>query len=179
MSSCCRPKEKDSTVLPNDNLSLKQKLSFASGHVLNDLIGSAWFSYLIVFLTKVAGLSNPHAGYVVLSGQVLEALSNPVIGQLCDKTVSSYGRRKLWHLIGTAMVSVTIPMIFMRCIGCEESSSSYKLSYYIPLALFFCTGWGSTQIGHLALIPEICNKSSEAIELSALRLVDYLVILFY
>lgn len=172
MSSCCRgSNDKDTVAKSNDSLSLKQKFAFGCGHVLNDLIGSAWFSYLIVFLTKVAGLSNPHAGYVVLSGQVLEALSNPFIGQLCDKTVSTYGRRKLWHLIGTIMVSITIPMIFMRCIGCEDNSSGYKLGYYIPLALFFCTGWGSTQIGHLALIPEISKTSSEAIELSALRLV--------
>jgi len=171
MSSCCRGSKDKDALKSSDGLSLKQKFAFGCGHVLNDLIGSAWFSYLIVFLTKVAGLSNPDAGYVVLTGQVIEALSNPFVGQLCDKTVSSYGRRKLWHLIGTLVVSVTIPMIFMRCIGCDDNSSSYKLGYYIPLAVFFCIGWGSTQIGHLALIPEICKTSSEAIELSALRLV--------
>lgn len=171
MSSCCRP-QIDSPHIPADKLPLKQKFSFVSGHVLNDLAGSAWFSYLLVFLTKVAGLSNPHAGYVVLAGQIMEAISSPVIGQLCDRTVSSYGRRKTWHLVGTVGVSITFPMIFMRCIGCEERPSSTKIWYYICLALVFCISWGSTQIGHLSLIPEISRKASEAIELSALRLVE-------
>ena len=171
MPRCCRSEKEspESRLVPAERLPLNQKLSFACGHVLNDLVGSAWFSYLLIFLTKVAGLSNPHAGYIVLSGQIFEALSNPIIGQICDRTVSSYGRRKIWHLLGTLCVSITVPMIFMRCIGCEHSSASTKLGYYISLGLVFCFGWGSTQIGHLALIPEICRKTSEAIELSALR----------
>jgi Na+/melibiose symporter-like transporter len=164
-----RNSPKSNALLITDRLPLNQKLSFACGHVLNDLVGSAWFSYLLIFLTKVSELSNAHAGYVMLSSQIFEALWNPAVGRFCDRTVSRYGRRKLWHLVGTFCVTITVPMIFMRCITCEDGSSGTKLVYYIGLGICFCFGWGSTQIGHLALIPEICRRKSEAIELSALR----------
>lgn len=160
---------KSTSLLTDERLVLSQKLSFACGHVLNDLVGSAWFSYLLVFLTKVSELSNPHAGYVILSSQIFEALWNPVVGRLCDRTVSRYGRRKLWHIVGTFCVTITVPMVFMRCISCEDEPSGTKMWYYIGLGIFFCFGWGATQIGHLALIPEICRSKSDAIELSALR----------
>ncbi|XP_031567382.1 major facilitator superfamily domain-containing protein 12-like isoform X3 [Actinia tenebrosa] len=160
---------KSTTLLKDERLIWSQKLSFACGHVLNDLVGSAWFSYLLVFLTKVSELSNAHAGYVILSSQILEALWNPVVGRLCDRTISRYGRRKLWHLVGTFCVTITVPMMFMRCISCEDEPSGTKMWYYIGLGTFCCFGWGATQIGHLALIPEICRSKTDAIELSALR----------
>jgi len=34
-------------------LSMRQKLSYGVGHVLNDLCASMWFSYLLVFLHEV------------------------------------------------------------------------------------------------------------------------------
>ena len=152
-----------------DHLSLTQRFCFSVGHILNDLAGNARFSYLLVFLTKVTGLSNAHAGYVLLISQVFEGICTPVAGILCDKTVCKYGRRKSWHLLGTACVTLSFPFIFSRCIGCTESSNTVKFFYYTGFSMVFAFGWGGTQIGHLSLIPEISKGESERVELSALR----------
>lgn len=152
-----------------DRLPLSQRFCYCVGHVLNDLAGNAWFSYLLVFLTKVAGLPNAHAGYVLLISQVFEGICTPVSGVLCDKTECKYGPRKSWHLLGTACVTVSFPFIFNRCLGCTDSSNVMKFLYYTGFSMIFGFGWGSTQIGHLSLIPEISKRESEKVELSALR----------
>jgi hypothetical protein len=36
-----------------------------------------WFTYLIVFLTRVAGLTSSNAGYVFMAGQGAGNASNP------------------------------------------------------------------------------------------------------
>lgn len=100
-----------------DRLPSSQRFCYSVGHVLNDLAGNAWFSYLLVFLTKVAGLTNANAGYVLLISQVFEGACTPVAGILCDKTVCKYGRRKSWHLLGTACVTISFPFIFNQCLG--------------------------------------------------------------
>ena len=151
-----------------DRLPSSQRFCYSVGHVLNDLVGNAWFSYLLVFLTKVAGLTNAHAGYVLLISQVFGDCT-PVAGVLCDKTVCRYGRRKAWHLFGTVCVTISFPFIFNRCLGCTDSSSLVKFFYYTAFCMVFGFGWGSTQIGHLSLIPEIIKRESERVELSALR----------
>lgn len=152
-----------------DELPLSQKLPYIFGHVLNDLVGNTWFSYLIIFLTRVAGLPSANAGYVLLTSQVFEGVLTPLTGIFCDRTVCRYGRRKIWHFIGSVCVSLAFPFIYNRCIGCVSSSFSTKTFYYIGFALVFGFGWGATQIGHLSLIPEICKQESERVELVAGR----------
>jgi Na+/melibiose symporter-like transporter len=44
------------------SLPLRQKLSYAAGHFLNDLCASMWFSYLLVFYHSVLGFQSTYAG---------------------------------------------------------------------------------------------------------------------
>lgn len=147
---------------------MKQKFSHGVGHILNDLAASVWFSYLIIYLTKVAGLSNRNTGLVVFLGQIADAVFTPFIGIICDRTVCRYGRRKVWHLIGTVLTSVSFPMLFIRVLP-DDSSTTLKVSYFVGVAAVFQFGWGSVQISHLSLIPEICHRNNERVELNAIR----------
>ena len=151
-----------------DKLPVKQKFSHGVGHILNDLAASVWFSYLIIYLTKVAGLSNRNTGLVVFLGQIADAVFTPFIGIICDRTVCRYGRRKIWHLVGTVLTSLSFPMLFIRLLP-EDSSSTLKVSYFVGIAAVFQFGWGCVQISHLSLIPEICHRNNERVELNAIR----------
>lgn len=165
---CFRAVDKTSSN-KTDKLSKSQKFCYGVGHILNDLAANAWFSYLIIYLTKVARLSNSHTGLVAMLGQVTDGVFTPITAILNDKTVCRYGRRKIWHLIGSLCVSLTFPLLFTRLLG-DHSSDTLKLAYYIGVAAVFQFGWGCVQISHLALIPEIAIRESEKVELNAIRL---------
>jgi Na+/melibiose symporter-like transporter len=98
MSICRREDYQTSTF----KLGLSQRLSYSVGHVLNDLCASLWFTYLLLFLRQVAMLSNVAAGYLLLWGQVVDAVCTPLIGYLCDRSEGfcQYGKRKSWHALG-------------------------------------------------------------------------------
>lgn len=49
-------------------LSYLQKVSYGSGHVLNDLTSSMWFSYFLIFLNQVVEFESKTAGYMLLIG---------------------------------------------------------------------------------------------------------------
>ena len=152
-----------------ERIPLGLKFSHGVGHIYNDLTASAWFSYLIIFLTKVAGLSNADAGLVILLGQITDATCTPFSGYLNDRTVSRYGRRKTWHLIGTVCSTIAFPLLFSRCIGCHDSSEAVKLAYYSICGCILQFGWGCVQVSHLSMIPEISKSASERVELNAIR----------
>lgn len=164
---CFRRKEKTATT-KGHKLPVSQKFCYGVGHILNDLAANAWFSYLIIYLTKVARLSNSHTGLVAMLGQVTDGICTPITAILNDKTVCRYGRRKIWHLIGTICVSITFPLLFTHLLG-DGVSASLKLAYYISIAAVFQFGWGCVQISHLSLIPEIAIRESEKVELNAIR----------
>lgn len=164
--------EKDSTFKKankKERLPIGQKFSHGVGHIYNDLTANAWFSYLIIFLTKVAGLSNFYAGLVILAGQITDATCTPFSGFLNDRTVNTYGRRKTWHLIGTVCSTLAFPLLFNRCPGCQDSSEAVKLTYYVICGCVLQLGWGCVQVSHLSLIPEISKSASERVELNAIR----------
>lgn len=163
---CCKKKQ---CYDVKERMKTSQKFAYGVGHILNDLAANTWFSYLLVFMNKVAGLNSGDTGLVLLLGQVTDALCTPFIGYLNDRTVCKYGRRKLWHLIGAICVCATFPFIFNKCLGCTDASSKVKLGYYYAFAAVFQFGWGCMQLSHLSLIPEIAKRFSERVELNAIR----------
>lgn len=83
-------------------LPLLQRFSYATGHFLNDLCASMWFTYFLVFFHSVLGFSSSNAGILLMVGQVADGLCTPLIGYESDRYGGSlrYGRRKSWHLLG-------------------------------------------------------------------------------
>ena len=152
-------------------LNLKLKLTYAVGHILNDLSASMWFSYVLLYLHKIAKVTPVNAGWLILAGETSDALATPFVGYQSDKTVCSlYGRRKLWHLIGVICVAVSFPFIFSLCIyHCSDASQTILMAYYMPFIILFQAGWAATQVAHLALIPELTDNEQDKVELTALR----------
>ena len=166
--NCFRCKNSQERTPRENRLAASQKFFYGVGHILNDFIANVWFSYLIIYLTKVARLSNSRTGLVVMLGQVTDGICTPITAILNDKTVCRYGRRKIWHLMGSICVSFSFPLLFTRLLD-DEASDSQKLAYYIGIAAVLQFGWGCIQISHLSLIPEIAISESEKVELNAIR----------
>lgn len=150
------------------------KVSYGVGHVFNDLCASMWFTYLLVFYQNVLQFSNTMAGLILLVGQLADGISTPIVGIFSDKEnkiplCARYGRRKIWHLIGTILVFVSFPFIFNVCIGCEEADEWAQFGYYCIFVIVFQFGWACVQISHLALIPDLTTRKSQRTELNSIR----------
>lgn len=158
-------------------LTWRTKLCYGVGHILNDLTASTWFTYLLVYLQKVVKFSGIEAGVLLLIGQVADAIATPLVGIESDKLERcSYGRRKIWHLVGVICVVISFPFIFNLCIGCNNPSHLAMFIYYAPFIVVFQFGWASTQISHLSLIPELITNDQEKCDLNAMRLVTQFIL---
>ena len=102
--------------------------SYSCGHVLNDACASAWFSYLLIYLTSARGLSGVEAGAVLFSGQLADALATPVAGLLSDRGGSlaalGFGRRKFWNFVGVCLVVVAFYFLFGSCVLCDADAGA-------------------------------------------------------
>nr|XP_006814602.1 PREDICTED: major facilitator superfamily domain-containing protein 12-like [Saccoglossus kowalevskii] len=153
-----------------DRLPILKRYAYGVGHVQNDLCASLWFSYLLIYFHTVLSFSNSMAGNLMLLGQIVDAISTPLVGYESDKTSTRfYGKRKTWHLLGTICVAVSFPFLFNPCITCNDSPDWARFIYYAPFVAIFQFGWASTQISHLALIPELSPNESTRVELNAIR----------
>ena len=81
-------------------LNMGTKLGYGTGHVLNDMCASMWFTYMLLYFHNVIRLSNTHAGLIVLVGQIADGVSTVLVGVLSDQDHNMwcyihYGKRKV------------------------------------------------------------------------------------
>ncbi|WP_088241150.1 MFS transporter [Calothrix rhizosoleniae] len=90
----------------NQSLNLKTKLSYGIGELAGAIPNNILVFFLLFFLTNVAGLNSTFAGSVLLVGKAWDAINDPLIGWLSDKTRSPLGRRYPWMLYGAVPLGV-------------------------------------------------------------------------
>lgn len=83
------------------------------------------------------------------------------------------------HSTGSVSVALSFPLLYMQCIGCVETTPEYaQFVYYAPLVVIFQFGWASTQINHLALIPDLTDNDGDRVTLNAIRYVFGFLLIF-
>ncbi|CAM4879980.1 unnamed protein product [Rotaria socialis] len=155
-----------------DMVSKGSKFAYSVGHVLNDLTASMWFSYLLVYYHRIVNFSNASAGYLLLIGQIADAISTTFVGFESDRTRTGlfhYGRRKSWHIIGVICVLCSFPFCFNLCVECKDSDLWAQFIYYTMFIIIFQFGWSCSQITHLAMINELTHKDDERVALNSYR----------
>lgn len=68
---------------------------------------------LPVFYSQNMGLALHLVGYVVVACRVFDAITDPVIGFLSDRTRSRFGRRKIWIATAVPFTIFTVLMLFV------------------------------------------------------------------
>lgn len=167
----------------SSKLGWKLVASYGLGHVLNDLSASIWFFYAVVYSQQVLGLSEKLTGGIILIGQTVDGLTTPVVGYSSDHTKSFLGRRKPWYLFGVLCVTLTFPLVFGGCmIGASPSNALSSMCWlkpwhhtkifiglYVLFISIFQIGWASSQVSHLALMPDISQSKKHRTTLSSVR----------
>ncbi|XP_076176604.1 major facilitator superfamily domain-containing protein 12 [Ptiloglossa arizonensis] len=156
--------ENDGERMPllDKQLSASTKFAYALGHIFNDLAAAMWFSYTLIYFQRVASLEPIAAGGLLLLGQIVDAFVTPIFGMLVDR----YWKKKVWHVIGSVLVTVTFPVIFGGFV--EPSNTDVVFVYVVSIAMFQ-TGWAAVQISHLSMIPALTDSSSARTDLTAIR----------
>ena len=78
--------------------------AYSVGHFCNDSCAAMWFVYLSWYLNKIVKLDKNTTGYCMLSGQVADGITTPIVGFLSDKIKTPCGKRYPWFVIGTIIV---------------------------------------------------------------------------
>ncbi|XP_034935134.1 major facilitator superfamily domain-containing protein 12-like isoform X1 [Chelonus insularis] len=143
-------------------VSWRTRLAYSLGHIFNDLTAAMWFSYILIYLQRIALLAPITAGALLLLGQLVDALMTPIFGILVDK----YSKKKVWHIIGSVLVTLSFPIIFGSFI---DTSNSTSMVVDVIGITIFQTGWAAVQISHLSMIPLLTDLPLVRAELTAIR----------
>jgi Na+/melibiose symporter-like transporter len=151
--------ENDATL---STLSIPAKVGYGFGHVFNDLCATVWFSYTLLFLKDVLQMPG-EAGALMMLGQIADAIFSAIVGCLTDR----YSTKRNWHLMGTAIVALSFPTLFML----QRDALPYwgNLFYFGLFVTLFQCGWAAVQISHLSILPELSTTNRDRTELNSVR----------
>jgi GPH family glycoside/pentoside/hexuronide:cation symporter len=93
-------------------LSVRQKLGFG----IFDLGGNLFFTLMgfwcLKYLTDIVGISAAWAGVAVMIGKAWDAVTDPVMGYISDRTLSRWGRRRGYLLFGAVPMMLSMWFFF-------------------------------------------------------------------
>ncbi len=79
-------------------LCLREKIGYGMGDAGSCMIWSVLALYLTWFYTDVYGLAPGIVGTLFLVIRIFDAFSDPVMGAICDRTHSRWGKFRPWLL---------------------------------------------------------------------------------
>ncbi len=152
-------------------LSVKQKLGFG----IFDLGGNLLFTVLgfwsLNYLTDTVGLAAALAGIAVMVGKVWDAVTDPFMGYISDRTTSRWGRRRPYMLFGAVPVFLAMLFFFTKpdwLLG--ANASPLALTVWAALALMLLnTASTIINVPYSSLTPELTDDYNERTSLNGYR----------
>jgi GPH family glycoside/pentoside/hexuronide:cation symporter len=131
-------------------------LGYASGIITESLIYNMYFTYYLIFLTSVAGLSPALAGTVSLISVFLDAVADPVLGFLSDRPGADKRKFMARALFPLALTSIAAFAAFSG--GVPEGA---RFVYYVLITIVFWLSYTSYTIPYYAVVAEITEDYDE------------------
>ncbi|MCP4757720.1 MAG: MFS transporter [Proteobacteria bacterium] len=153
---------------PERPIKIRHLVSFGLGDLYSGgsflIIGMLFMFYL----TEVVGLSPGLAGMVFAVGKIWDAISDPLMGYISDRTQTKYGRRRIYFLAGTVPVAISFAVMWIQ-VG--FSSQTALFSFYSTAYIFYCTIYTMVGIPHAALNAEMSSDYNARTRLTGARMV--------
>ncbi|WOD40083.1 MFS transporter [Nodosilinea sp. E11] len=142
------------------------KVFYGVGELAAAVPASLSAFFVLYFFTTVAGLSPALAGAVLLFGRFWDAINDPLIGWLSDRTVSPWGRRYPWMLGGVIPLAISSVLLWTV----PPFASQWGIfAYYIVLSLFAFAAFTTVQLPYTALAAELADDYDERTDLIGMK----------
>ncbi len=106
--------------------------------------------YLPPFYATVTGLDIATVGFVFLLARAWDAVIDPAIGYMSDRTNSPLGRRKPWILVG-------VPLLLIGVHAFLQPPDGVSTAYLFVTALCFYVALTMVQIPYLSMAAEVAR----------------------
>jgi glycoside/pentoside/hexuronide:cation symporter, GPH family len=159
--------ENAATTHGRAKLPLRVKLGFGIGDLGGNLFFTAMGFYTLFYLTDVVGLSSALAGAAILLGKFWDAVTDPMMGFISDRTRSRWGRRRPYFLFGALPLLLSMWYFF----SAPDFKNSQSLGF-IWVTLVLCllnTAYTVVNIPYGSLTPDLTRDFKERTSLNGFR----------
>lgn len=137
---------------------MSERISWALGQATGRQFITALVStYILIFMTDVFGVPAAAAGVIMTAATVWDAINDPIMGGLADRTKSRWGTYRPYLLLIPLPLSIVSVLLF----AAPDLSTTGKIVY--AAVLYICYGMLVTaiEIPYYAILPTMSRNEME------------------
>ena len=143
------------------------KLGFGVGDVGGNLFFTVLSFWGMKYLTDSVLLAGAAAGLAMSAGRLIDAVFDPVLGLLSDRTRTRWGRRRPYLLFG----AVPVALVFVFFFNVPISQDQTFLFWWAAITLVVLNmAFSVVNIPYSALTPELTTDYDERMSLGGYRM---------
>jgi GPH family glycoside/pentoside/hexuronide:cation symporter len=147
------------------SISISKKFAYALPAFALAVVGIPVYVYIPKFYTDVVGINITVLGYLLFSVRIFDAVTDPALGYLSDKTNASFGRRRPYIAIGSIFIAATLYLLFNPPVASPSFETVWFGVCIYALFLF----WTAVVVPYESLGPEITYDYHERTSLFGWR----------
>ncbi len=152
--------------MPERRLSLWTKLAYGVGDLGTGMTANILIFFLLPFLTNTVGMAAGLAGSIYAITRFWDAINDPIIGILSDRTRSRWGRRRPWLLFSAFPFALTFAAQWWIPF---PGQIDLLFAYYLLVSLLFNTFYSAANIPYASLTAELTQDYDERTRLNQFR----------
>ncbi|PXW02653.1 sugar (glycoside-pentoside-hexuronide) transporter [Pantoea ananatis] len=148
-------------------LSLREKIGYGLGDAGGTVITCLITNFLTFFYTDVFGLTPALVGTLFMVLRVFDAVSDPVMGVIADRTHSRWGRFRPWQL----WLAVPLGLIGALTFTVPAVSMDMKIVWAFATYLLLSVSYTAINVPYCALINTMTTRHTEVLACQSWRFV--------
>ena len=148
-------------------ISIKEKLGYASGDLASNLFWQTFMYFLPIFYTDVFKIPLMHIALLFSVSRIWDAVNDPVMGMLADRTDTKWGKFRPYILWGAIPFGIIGILTFSTPDLSENGRIMYAWITYFAMMMIYTF----VNIPYSALMGVITNDEKERNSLSSYRFI--------
>jgi GPH family glycoside/pentoside/hexuronide:cation symporter len=150
-----------------EKLSIKEKIGYALGDGAANIAWRGVATFLFIFYTDVFGLNPLVVGVLSIIARFGDGIIDVIMGVICDRTNSKYGKFRPWILWTAIPLGVTLSLLFTT----PNFGPTGKIVYAYATYLLFFFIYTANNIPYGALMAVMTGDDKERTSLGSYRMV--------
>jgi glycoside/pentoside/hexuronide:cation symporter, GPH family len=146
-------------------------LAYGAPAVILSAFALTYYIYLPKFYADYVGLNLTAIGFIVLASRLWDAVTDPAIGALSDRTRSRWGRRRPWMVASSVPLGVVYYLLFAPPL-LDATANTVR---YTVLAFVFFLVWTTLAVPYESLGAEISLDYDERNRVFGVREGSFLI----